>query len=64
MIGDPTRVRRVLLNLAGNAVKFTERGRVVIRIDLSAEGPGDVIRFSVSDTGIGMSEEERAKLFH
>ncbi len=58
--GDPTRLRQVLINLLGNAVKFTERGgaRLVARL---AEG-GQLL-FEVSDTGIGMSAEARAGLF-
>ncbi|HUR78734.1 MAG TPA: PAS domain S-box protein [Acidimicrobiales bacterium] len=49
--GDPGRLRQVLTNLAGNAVKFTDTGGVVVRV---APGPGDVVAFEVTDTGIGI----------
>ena len=64
--GDSARLRQVLLNLASNAVKFTSRGHVLLRI---AREPGEagagraVLRFSVSDTGIGISAETRLRLF-
>lgn len=62
--GDITRLRQVLINLIGNAIKFTEEGEVVIRVDME-ERVGDeaIIRFSVRDTGIGISQEKQAKLF-
>jgi signal transduction histidine kinase/DNA-binding response OmpR family regulator len=61
---DPTRLRQVLLNLVGNAVKFTNAGRVrvVIRLDADA-GKGPVLRFEVGDTGIGMTGGQVARLF-
>jgi signal transduction histidine kinase/ActR/RegA family two-component response regulator len=62
--GDPTRLRQVLLNLVGNAVKFTPTGRVMIEV--AARGSTDaapLVEFSVTDSGIGMSEAARAKLF-
>lgn len=59
IVGDPTRLRQVLINLLVNAVKFTERGSVELRIALE-EGR---IYFSVRDTGIGMDEAARARLF-
>ncbi|MBL6078636.1 response regulator [Belnapia sp. T18] len=57
---DPVRLRQVLLNLLGNAVKFTAQGEVLLRIRLAA---GGLTRFEVSDTGPGMTEAERASLF-
>ncbi len=64
MRGDPTRLRQVLLNLVGNAVKFTERGRIVIRTSaLASENEVLTVRFEVQDTGIGIGEAERAHLF-
>ena len=58
LMGDPHRLRQVLLNLAGNAIKFTETGRVSISCDFVAEsGDGSVeVRFKVQDTGIGIEE--------
>ncbi len=64
LIGDPGRLRQVLLNLLNNAVKFTERGDVVVRAVVDAAGEHDVLlRFSVSDTGIGLAPEAQARLF-
>jgi signal transduction histidine kinase/CheY-like chemotaxis protein len=64
VIGDPGRLRQVLLNLVGNAVKFTDEGEVVVHADRGpAKGPGVMLRFEVSDTGIGLSAEERAQVF-
>ncbi|HEY9867917.1 MAG TPA: PAS domain S-box protein [Candidatus Obscuribacterales bacterium] len=62
--GDPVRLRQVLLNLASNAVKFTEQGEVVLRALLESTGESHVgIRFIVSDTGIGLPESARQRLF-
>jgi two-component system sensor histidine kinase/response regulator len=67
--GDAGRLRQVLINLTGNAVKFTERGEVVITVQRAAEDkagarPGScVLRFAVRDTGIGISREARSRLF-
>jgi signal transduction histidine kinase/CheY-like chemotaxis protein len=58
--GDPVRIRQVLLNLASNAVKFTERGSV--RIDVS-QLDGPQIKFSVTDSGIGIAEEQIDRMF-
>jgi two-component system sensor histidine kinase/response regulator len=73
LMGDPTRLRQVLLNLVGNAVKFTERGEVVVRVQLAAKDPahpplfqsGGIIdlHFAVSDTGIGITPEKLSHIF-
>ncbi len=63
IVADPTRVRQILLNLLGNAVKFTHDGEVVLRVRRE-EGPGGGrVVFSVTDTGIGMTGEQIARLF-
>ena len=62
--GDPGRLRQVLLNLAGNAVKFTQRGEISVRASLvSADDATVVVRFAVSDTGIGIPANKLALLF-
>ena len=62
--GDPTRLRQALLNYAVNAVKFTERGRVVLRAQLVGEPTGEfLVRFEVQDTGIGIESEKLPGLF-
>ena len=62
--GDPGRLRQILMNLVGNAIKFTSEGEVVIRTRLVEESPdGVLLRFEVSDTGIGISEEAQGRLF-
>lgn len=62
--GDPLRLGQILVNLAGNAVKFTESGEVIISACLERSSTGNVeIRFSVSDTGIGMTESQIDRLF-
>ncbi|TCJ14653.1 PAS domain S-box protein [Parasulfuritortus cantonensis] len=60
VVGDPTRLRQVLTNLIGNAVKFTERGEVVVRVTVAHGGR---VRFEVRDTGIGIAPEVRERLF-
>ncbi len=62
--GDPSRFRQVLLNLAGNAVKFTQAGEVCIRVEVVEESAESVtVRTSVSDTGIGIPPDRIASLF-
>ncbi len=62
--GDPLRLAQVLLNLTGNAVKFTSQGSVTVGARLAEEHPADVLlRFEVRDTGVGISPEQQKRLF-
>ncbi len=62
--GDPGRLRQILTNFVGNAIKFTESGEVTLQAFLEHDSPSDVvIRFEVTDSGIGISEEVQARLF-
>lgn len=64
LIGDPTRLRQVMVNLVGNAIKFTARGRVVTLVSQARSAAGEtILRIQVADTGIGISPEQQAKLF-
>lgn len=64
LLGDPYRIRQILMNLMGNAVKFTECGEVVVRVGLDRQTEdGWMIRFEVSDTGIGIDPQALASLF-
>ncbi len=64
LVGDPGRLRQVVINLVGNAVKFTERGEVTVRVEVESR-EGDVVglHFSVADTGIGISPDKQAAIF-
>ena len=62
--GDPPRLRQILINLLGNALKFTTRGEVILRISLASRNGGlATLRFAVSDTGIGIPPERQHRLF-
>jgi signal transduction histidine kinase len=63
MTADQTKVRQTLLNVLSNAAKFTEAGQIALTVERSAEDGTDRLRFVVADTGIGMTEEQRARLF-
>ncbi len=62
--GDPVRLRQVLTNLVGNAIKFTSRGAVSLQVDTEEDSPDDtLVRFEVTDSGIGIPPETQARLF-
>lgn len=61
--GDPVRIQQVIANLLGNALKFTERGRIVIRVRCFSNSRGERLLFSVSDSGRGIPPPDMAKLF-
>jgi TMAO reductase system sensor TorS len=64
VVGDPSRVKQVLTNLVGNAIKFTEHGEVRVGMSLAErEGDACVLRFDVKDTGIGIAPEAAANIF-
>jgi PAS domain S-box-containing protein len=64
LLGDPMRLQQVLLNLAGNAIKFTERGEVVLAVEAVAREADRVrLAFSVRDTGIGIAPEQQQRMF-
>ena len=64
VIGDPGRLRQILVNLAGNAIKFTERGEVVVRVTLEGQQAGHYqLAFAVIDTGIGIPAEKQSVIF-
>ncbi|HEV2289900.1 MAG TPA: response regulator [Candidatus Acidoferrales bacterium] len=64
VIGDPGRLRQVLLNLVGNAIKFTEQGEVTVTVEASTQTPNDAdLHFVVADTGIGIPKERQAAIF-
>jgi signal transduction histidine kinase/ligand-binding sensor domain-containing protein/CheY-like chemotaxis protein len=61
---DPVRLRQVLVNLGGNAVKFTERGEVILRLELLGSEEGSLkVRVAVADTGVGIAPENQARIF-
>ena len=64
LVGDPLRLKQVLINYANNAIKFSEQGRIAFRVRVAAgDAEGCLLHFEVSDQGIGLSEAEMAKLF-
>jgi CheY-like chemotaxis protein len=64
VVGDPGRLRQVLINLVGNAIKFTDSGEVVVRVEkVDTMTPGVMVRFEVADTGVGLTTEEQARVF-
>lgn len=63
LLGDRQRIQQVLVNLLGNAIKFTEQGEVVLRIDACTLNAQEALCFSVKDTGIGISAEKQVEIF-
>jgi PAS domain S-box-containing protein len=64
VVGDPARIRQVLVNLVGNSIKFTERGEIEIKVQTDAQtAQGAVLRVSVRDTGIGIPVDKQQKIF-
>ena len=64
LIGDPDRLRRIVVNLVGNAIKFTEHGEVVVQVNVETHGEPDILlHFSVTDTGIGIPAEKQQHVF-
>lgn len=61
--GDPGRLRQILVNLIGNAMKFTSEGQVVLQVSRTTGATGNNLHFSVQDTGIGIDQEDQAKVF-
>ena len=61
--GDPVRLRQILVNLGGNAVKFTERGEVLVMISTEREDGRPILRIDVQDTGIGIAPDDRERIF-
>ncbi|MCR9233556.1 MAG: PAS domain S-box protein [bacterium] len=61
---DPTRLRQILMNLVGNAVKFTEQGQIQLIVELSQQGETAFLQFDIQDTGPGMSSTQAEKIFN
>jgi len=64
MRGDPNRLRQVVVNLVGNAIKFTDKGEVALKVQIEAEdGQDRILRFTVSDTGVGIPKDKQESIF-
>jgi two-component system sensor histidine kinase/response regulator len=64
IVGDPVRLRQVILNLSGNAIKFTNQGEVILRVEVeSLDADGMTLHFAISDTGIGIPPEKQKLIF-
>lgn len=68
LCGDPSRIRQILINYIGNAIKFTEKGEIVVRVEMletnDAPGAEFLVKFSVKDTGIGIPEHQQGLIFN
>ena len=63
--GDPSRLRQILINLVGNAIKFTEKGIINLEVEKKSLSEDDIIiQFTVSDTGVGIADEHLGKIFN
>jgi PAS domain S-box-containing protein len=64
LVGDPSRLRAIILNLVGNALKFTERGEIVVRVEAESVSASEAeLHFAITDTGIGIAEEKLDQVF-
>ncbi len=64
LLGDPTRLRQIVINLLGNAIKFTSRGEVVVRVEPEQETENEaILHFAVTDTGVGIPADKQASIF-
>ena len=64
LVGDPTRLRQIIFNLVGNAIKFTEQGEVVVRVETESQDSEEVcLHFAITDTGIGIPPEKQQAIF-
>jgi len=64
ILGDPTRLRQIILNLVGNAIKFTEQGEVVVRVESNGrDSSGITLHFTIADTGIGIPKQKQKMIF-
>ena len=64
LVGDPGRIRQIIVNLVGNAIKFTHRGEVIVRVEMESKAADSaVLHFIVSDTGIGIPADKQALIF-
>ncbi len=65
VVGDPGRLNQILINLLGNAIKFTHKGEVAVDVELESESENEIhLHFSIRDTGIGIPQEKREKIFN
>jgi signal transduction histidine kinase/DNA-binding response OmpR family regulator len=64
LVGDPGRIRQIIINLVGNSIKFTERGEILVSVEKESETPDSVrLHFSIRDTGVGIPADKQGKIF-